>query len=81
MSKYTTEYISRIINDCEILFLPDGESHESVEFINEASSTQILPKILRALNDNNETSETSSEEDFEKFFYASKLKKQIVEVS
>lgn len=82
MSKYTRSDIARIINDCEILFLPDGGSHESVGLTNEAAITlgQVDPKISRALN---ETSEATSftQEDFEKIFYASKSKKQIVEVS
>ena len=75
MSIYSKAEVAKILSDCEILFLNDDETQE----LTSVSSIKQKKAVWPA--NENEISNRKEEEDFERIFYASKLKKQIVEVS
>lgn len=89
MSKYTEAEINRIINDCEILFVPEGSSVDDVVELNEAQVTCKIenPKSLllaRFMNEADLTEvsyEDNENDDFEKIYQESNSKKQFLEVS
>lgn len=86
MSRYTDAEIAKIINDCEILILPDDVSIEDVG--TDSKSLEIKEKIQkhnpkslilnRYLNEQNleqSSSRLPVEENFEEIFYQTKLRK------
>jgi hypothetical protein len=75
MSKYSEADIAKIINDCEILILPDNSSIEEV-LANENQHLLQNSKPKEKEIENHEILEDEeTEEDFERIFQKSKLNK------
>lgn len=85
MSKYTEAEIARIINDCEVLFVPEGSTIEEAEYARDSLLTprkkNVKSLLLTRYLNEAEFVESTSDEDFEKIFQASKTKKQTLKVS
>lgn len=77
MSQYTEADIARIINDCEILILPDGTSIDEAGYSSEASNSVIQASSQKL---SIVVEKTQEEEDFEQIYQASKLKKRAIKV-
>lgn len=80
MDKYSEADIAKIINECEILILPEEASIEDFQIDN--SQLQSKP-ILKVEGEQkiDETQPEETEDDFEAIFQASKANKQIIPVS
>lgn len=93
MSQYTEIEIAQIVSDCEILTQPDGGLNDEGGYTSEASeaSTRELNIPKNYLYSRHFSSDVNAaliqeaaaenDEDFEKVFELSKLKRQIVNVS
>lgn len=89
MSKYTEAEIARIINDCEILFVPEGDSIEDIGETSEPSisyrksnpKSLLLTRYLNEAESEQVHDELAENEDFERIFNISKQKRQTLDVS
>lgn len=80
MDKFSEADIAKIINDCEILILPDEASIEDFQIDN----SQLPPKQNLKIEGEQTIAEKQpeeTEEDFEAIFQASKANKQNIPVS
>jgi hypothetical protein len=91
MSKYTESEITNIINQCEILILPDYEvpddASTSIEYVplelqdSNAKTYSSEPKIpIKNRQCNEEGAKEGEDEDFEQIYQLSKSRKQNIVV-
>jgi hypothetical protein len=89
MSKYTEAEIARIINDCEILFVPDGSTVDDAGEGNEPSisyrksnpKSLLLTRYLNEAGPEEVAYEYAESENFEKIYSDTKLQKETLNVS
>lgn len=74
MTDYSRAEVARILSDCEILLLNDGET-QALTSVSSITRKEAFQPV------NDYEAPKSEEEDFERAFYACKLKKQVIEVS